>query len=483
MQQPNIIFIIIDALRARNLGCYGYPKPTSPNIDDLAREGVLFEDAFSCVNATDPSLTTIFSGKYPRSHGIVRHSEKFTKETVQRFNESQTRFLPQILKENGYATLAVDWLGRWHKQGYDYYSGISQKLRNKPLYWLMVKSLRFRPLYEALRKFYKPTMLIEKADAVTDKAMRLLRKIHGERFFLLIHYWDTHYPYNPPKQYVDQFINGDYGNSIDASEILSQFNSKHRADLRDRLGKATTTGEALAKYDAAIAFVDYHVGKLVESLKEHDVLNRTLVVLTSDHGESLTEHGIYFEHHGLYEVSIHVPLIMLHSEFPKGKRINGFVQHTDLTPTITDVLDVEAQYAAFDGRSLVPLIRGKTNQLHSAVYVEEADTARKAAIRTSEYKYIHALDEDLTCKRCGRIHGGTEELYDLRKDPAETQNIVQENPEVTELLRKKLYGWIEFLELKKTRKGKLGQIGLDEDLENKEQEKEIMERLRRLGYI
>ena len=123
MRKPNIIFIVIDALRPKNLGCYGYQKNISPNIDEISTEGLLFRDAYSTTNATDPSLTTIFSGRFCRSHGIMKHGALLQSEEVQNYLKTVPT-LPEILKHNGYKTFAIDWLGRWHTKGFDYYSGI-----------------------------------------------------------------------------------------------------------------------------------------------------------------------------------------------------------------------------------------------------------------------------------------------------------------------------------------------------------------------
>ena len=137
---PNILFILSDALRARNLQCYGYARNVSPNIDTLAKSGVLLSQAFSCATVTDPSLTTIFSGRYQRAHGIMKHGIN-RKEDIEKFNEGGTRLLPEILKSRNYTTLAVDWLGRWHKRGYDCYTGLSKKrLGTRALYWIMDQS-------------------------------------------------------------------------------------------------------------------------------------------------------------------------------------------------------------------------------------------------------------------------------------------------------------------------------------------------------
>jgi len=193
----------------------------------------------------------------------------------------------------------------------------------------------------------------------------------------------------------------------------------------------------------------------MEALKEHGIADQTLVIITSDHGESLTEHGIYFDHHGLYEVSIHVPLIMRYPEvLPGGKAVEGFVQHVDLVPTILDLVDIKRPTEDFDGESLLPLVRtGK--ELRSSAYAEEAYAERKMAIRTKRYQYIKALtEESAVCRLCNRIHGGVEELYDLESDPEQNHNLVEDKPETAKELKNLLSQWIAYLEQKKAMRGK-----------------------------
>ena len=219
-QGPNILFILSDALRARNLQCYGYSRPVSPNIDSLAQNGVLLNQAFSCATVTDPSLTTIFSGRYQRAHGIMKHGVN-RREDIEKFNASGTLLLPEILKSRNYTTLAVDWLGRWHKQGYDYYTGLSKKrFGSRALYWMMDQSSkRFRFFYSLLQQLFSVKRFVEDAETITDKAVELLRKFHQKQFFLFVHYWDTHYPYNAPDSFVQRFRDQDYGANIRILEI------------------------------------------------------------------------------------------------------------------------------------------------------------------------------------------------------------------------------------------------------------------------
>ncbi|UCG44782.1 MAG: sulfatase [Candidatus Bathyarchaeota archaeon] len=495
-QDPNILFILSDALRARNLQCYGYSRPVSPNIDALAQSGVLLSQAFSCATVTDPSLTTIFSGRYQRAHGIMKHGVN-RRADIEKFNASGTPLLPEILKSRNYTTLAVDWLGRWHKRGYDCYTGPSKKrLGTRALYWIMDQSSkRFRLFYSLMQQLFSVKRFVEDAQAVTDKAIELLQKFHQRNFFLFIHYWDTHYPYYSPDRYAKKFQAHDYGKNIRIHEINGVTPKPETAQVHhpvryvpyrmDRWTQKDSDGminsnEVLTKYDASIAYVDHQVGRLLEATKDLGVYDNTLIIFTSDHGESLTEHEIYFDHHGLYDVTLHVPLILKHPELPRHKRVDGLVQHTDITPTVLDVLGITHASSASDGTSLLPLIFSEKDQLHDALYFDEVDWERKSAIRTRDHKYIYSPSKaDAFCRRCGRIHGGLEELYNLKEDSEEVINIVQSETALAGSLKRRLDDWIQSIG---SPKGKTCQASQPLPIDDGEKQ-EIAERLKKLGYL
>lgn len=475
--EMNVLFVVIDALRAKNIGCYGYAKNTSPYIDKFANDALLFENAYSCAVFTDPSLTTVFSGMYPCSHGITTHGERVSVEDIQSFKDSGIPLLPQILKENGYTTLAIDWLGRWHKSGYDYYSGI---LNPKKLHFFSsAKLLGLNRLY--IRAIHPK--LIEDAKVVTDRATSLLEKVKNRKFFLFVHYWDTHIPYNPPPEYTKRFASLDYENNQGMKEVFSQFDSDHLAYMKNRvMGKPKTAKEVLVKYDGAISYVDHHLSRLIKTLEDYGIYEKTLIVLTADHGESLTEHGIYFGHHGLYETTIHVPLILKSPNYSNG-RIKGLVQHIDIVPTILDMLEVETDLM-FDGASLTPTVDNERMGTRNAVYVEENDTEHKRAVRTVDYKYIYALSEkDAECIACGRIHGGTKELYDLTVDPEETSNIAKEKPEEVNRQKKLVAAILEECFKGKRQPSRMVKEKEFHELMSPQEKEELKKRLRNLGYI
>jgi arylsulfatase A-like enzyme len=483
---PNIILIVIDALRARNLGCYGGGRNASPHIDNLARNGIRFENCYSCWNTTDQSLTSIFTGRYPRTHGIVHHGDKITPEDLKTFRQLNAKLLAELLRENGFNTYAIDWMGRWFRRGFDFYGYEPERnLWQKLIYILftlpyvhvryMIANISLLKIYSKKRKSTISSMWkglkgvwntfrftfelarVQDAGYVTKLAQRIIEKNGGENFFLFLHFWDTHTPYNCPKKYTDR---------IESSR--------------------SPMDTIAAKYRGAVKYVDDSIGTLIAFLENRDILKDTLIIVTSDHGETLTEHEIFFDHHGLYEVTTHVPLILHQPKlFPRSKKINGMIQHVDLVPTITDYLGIPSENGEFDGESVMPLIDEGAENLRGFAFFEESYVQRKIGWRNKTHKYIYAPDGIGMCQYCQRVHAGVEELYDLEKDPDEVNNIVSENRLKSDQLRGELENFLEKLQAKKRRlmekreaKGPGGENG-----QEFEDQKKIKKKLRSLGYM
>ncbi len=485
-KHPNIILIVIDALRARNLGCYGAQGNPSPNIDKLAQDGIQFENCYSCWNTTDQSLTSIFSGRFPKTHGIIHHGDKITPENLISFKKLDVKLIAEILREDGFKTYAVDWMDRWFKRGFDFYGyeqdrDIWQKFI-RVVFILPYVHLRYMAANISLLRIYAKRRMpsissvwkglkgvwntfrftfelarIQDADYVTSFAQKLISDRKDDKFFLFLHYWDTHTPYNCPKKHMD----------------------------RDKFSHNSIDIFA-SKYHGAVNYVDKSIGKLIECLKTHKLLEDTLIIITSDHGESLTEHGIFFDHHGLYEVTTHVPLILCHPAlFAQPKKIKGLIQHVDLLPTLCDFLGINVKNAKFDGISMRPLINGDKEDIRKFAFFEESYVQRKSGIKNTRHKYILAPDGIGMCNYCQKVHAGVTELYDLEKDPGETNNIVSENRIVADQMRAELEAVIRSLNSKKQQlleKNILITPKL-EDLQDLAGQKKIKKKLRSLGYM
>ena len=449
-KQPNLILIMIDDLRAKNLSCYGYKKTTSPNIDKIAEKGALFLNAFCTLNATDPSMTSMMTGKLPVNHGIINHGIRVTPKEENYLRNSGIHFLPEMLQDAGYKTYALDWLSKWHREGFDYYMGIQEKnsIANKILDNLK-KSLKrlargiekYPFIYNMLRSLYREK-LFENAKEVTDKAIQIIdrNKSRNEKpFFLFIHYWDTHAPYQTYEWLIDKFYSEDEKIELTPDEMLKKIGDINMKNtVKSLFGRRRNIYEILAKYESCIYFIDSNIGRLMKKLEKTKELNNTIIIITSDHGESLLQHEIFFDHHGLYDDAINIPLIIYDLRKDFKIRNNSLVQNIDLAPTIIDLLKLEVK-DEFDGQSLVPLINKTKKEIHPYLFIEEAHTERKRAIRTMKYKYIQVADSKRSiCEYCRRMHGDKEELYDLEKDPEEKENIIKKEPKVANSLKKKI---------------------------------------------
>jgi arylsulfatase A-like enzyme len=241
-----------------------------------------------------------------------------------------------------------------------------------------------------------------------------------------------------------------------------------------------------AKYDGAVKYVDTSIGKLVEFLNNHNILDDTLIIITSDHGESLTEHDMFFDHHGLYELTTHVPLIFHNRHlFPTPKKIKGLIQHVDLAPTIHEYLGIDPVDSESDGSSLRGLIEGNDKHIRKSVFFEESYVQRKIGLRNETHKYIFAPDGKGMCSYCQKVHGGIEELYDLKKDPEEMNNVAWENRKIADQMKAELEEILRKLDTKRKKlleKKELTKTDL-EGLQDLADQKKIKQKLRSLGYM
>jgi arylsulfatase len=476
---PNIILIVIDALRAKELNSERN-KSRLKNLNRIIKRSAVFNNAYCCWNTTDASVTSIFSGLYPVSHGIVNHGDRIKKEYINTLNRVNPEFLTETLKKDGYETIGIDWLGRWFKKGFDFYEESLLKTPSNDSFIVDMKKyavylLRWaaivqcytqrRPklnlkyilseikgVYTAFR-FSKEIAKIQNGELAVNIAIDRIKKRQKDNFFTFIHFWDTHAPYHCPKPYKN----------------YKGFNIKEY--LKD-------------KYYGSIDYVDDQLGRLLDFLEKDNLDKNTIMIITGDHGESLTEHDIFFDHHGLYEETVHVPLIFYYPEmFGKTEHVNGFVQHVDLVPTILEIIGIEYDQKLYDGVNLLPLINGEKERLRQYVYFEESYIQRKQGIRTDKYKYLTACDEtNGYCRYCSKVHSGPEELYDLENDPGEKKNIVKEHSAEAEMLKEQLNSIIDDLNFKRSERIK-NRLNKKQYIPVSEDEEQLKKRMQVLGYL
>ncbi len=413
----NVILIIVDTLRHDHLGCYGYRVIDTPNIDRLAEHGIRFEEAVSHVPITLPSISSILTSLTPYEHG-VHFSEGY------RLPDDVTT-LAEVLSSEGFETAAfvsavlldsvfgID-------QGFDLYES------DFPFRFEL-----HQPLLRPLEPVYSKTQ--RRAKDVTNAAIKWLEGSNRHRFFMLIHYFDPHVPYDPPPPFVPDTNTGEYWEFIT---------------------------KQVEFYDAEIVYTDHQIGLFLEKLRELDLMDNTLIVFTSDHGEGLGDkdedtHSVY-----LYEPTIRVPLILGGAlGHAGGKVFHEPVRLIDIYPTILELFRIEPP-AEITGKSMVSLIENGTEDVERPVYLEtyanrlERGWSILKGIRVDNWKYIRSP---------------IPELYDLDDDGDEVHNRSDEEAD----LAGKLDELLARLEKTASRGVRIDPGIMDESL---------LERVRSLGY-
>ena len=407
-QKKNIIFFGIDSLRSDHLGCYGYSRNTSPHIDKIASEGVCFKNYFSPSIPTTPGYASMLTGFDVINTQVValRHRGQLREEI---------KTLPEILKENGYYTSCVGFTGNPSSRGFDEYLD-----------------------YKAWGSWDEGRL--HKAENLNDVTIPRLKQLMNKEqpFFLFLRHMDPHAPYLPPAPYERMFYHGDEcANDNKSMEPVFSF-KPHRDFHKSWMPPGITDKDyVIAQYDGEIAYMDACLQNLIQVLISNGMYDDTLIILNSDHGETLYEHDCYFDHHGLYECNLKVPLIMrFPAKLPKGKEIKSFASHADIVPTILDILDIETN-TQYDGKSLMIHLNSHDDELEQEFYITECTWMRKHGWRTPEWKLIIALEPDFHFKP-------EVELYNLVADPNELNNLVELRPDMVKKLKNKMEDWLAF---------------------------------------
>jgi arylsulfatase A-like enzyme len=415
MNQPNILLVVIDTLRNDHLGCYKYFRNTTPNMDQIAKDGIVFEDFYNAGAPTGPAFTSIYTGLYPIHHKYYR----FTYPNVRELDDL-TFTMPEIFKTLGYTTVALDNLSNFppHSKhwtrGYNHYINPNKNFNDNIL-----------------------------AEDLNKKAIPWIKNHSDEKFFFFIHYWDPHITYDQPTEYRKIFHHkkGDYSDL----EVKNAPAGYQYVPGWGKIGemveeKTNFRGMNLSidLYDGEIYYLDHAIGRIISALKDVNVFDDTLVIITSDHGENLMQHYNFWGHNSLHDTVIHIPLIMRYpKKFPKNVKVKGFGQHIDLLPTILDIVGAPTGILEIDGKSLLPLLKG--DKIRDTIFMEHSSGQR--AIRTKEWKFI--TDEWLTADEWVRRIHRPPELFNVKEDPMESINLANTNIEMMTKLREELIKWIK----------------------------------------
>ncbi|MBS3085509.1 sulfatase [Candidatus Pacearchaeota archaeon] len=429
----NIVIIIIDALRPKNLSLFGYNKETDKNLKEIAKESTLFRNFFSVSNSTFPTITSLFTGKYPKTHGIMHQAPYATPEEYEKLLaiEQPKFWLPTYLKNKGYYTIGIDWIGLWFKEGFEYYGEKKEAFYKKFTKNAAVKKILLNLpswAYKFGKSFVKNKneKLFPSAKQMADLAIDKVKEAEklNKPFFLFMHFEDTHFPYpNVPKP--------ELSGENDINEVLEKINTdSQREYFKKRVAdiELASIKDMKNKYDLAITGIDEQIGRIRNFLIENEQWEDTMFIILSDHGDCLDEHGVYFSHASLFDESVHVPLIMKIPNF-KSREINEFAQTPDIAPTI---LEGFGDKGDFEGKSVISLIK-KGNPLRDKVLLYDGLAPDVKAVRTKKRKLIIANGNK--CNLCKSEHHAKIEEYDLEKDPNETNNIYSGKSELMEFIK------------------------------------------------
>ena len=395
--RPNLLLITVDSLRRDHAGPYGWrhpqggDEPVTPVFDRLAREGALFEDAVSTTSWTLPAHMALMTGLADELHGVT--------DNFRRLNPEH-RTLAELLAGHGYATGGFFSGPNLHPafgfaQGFEVYRNCSGIEAPADLFESQELGV-FRPVHQASHATVTSPALLQEAGAWIAEVAR-----GGERpFFAFVHCWDPHYDYRAPEPYGSLFTRP-YAGELTGTHATD---SKRAWGARDR-------EHLLGLYDGEARWTDEHLGALLERLEELGVLDDTLVILTSDHGEEFYERGRWGHQRTLYDEVVRIPLALRWpGRVPAGLRPRGQARIQDLLPTVAELFDLPLA-GALEGRSLVPLLEdpdhpGYPQPLHLRVPYREIHLS---GLRTGAAKVLWDHEQESGW------------LVDLTSDPLELQ--------------------------------------------------------------
>lgn len=462
--KPNILFIVMDTVRADHLSCYGYKRPTSPNTDRIAREGVLFRNVVSPSSWTLPSHASMFTGLFPSEHGA---------DHLSAYLPPQIPTEALLLKEHGYKTLGCSnnpYVGKltgltsgfeefeegWRRQKGRFFSDVIYKM-------IKLHSDRQDPAYSTKD---------EGAARTTTFVSDWIRQNRANPFFIFINYLEPHAPYKPPVPYKTAFLDPGIGNS----EVTEATN--YTGDAKNWIFQSPVPPAVLATsasiYDGEIVYVDSKIGALYKVLSDLNLLDNTLIIITSDHGENLGEHDLYGHSYGVFNTLLEVPLVMRFPKyFPAGSIVTQNVQTTDLFHTILQAAGIPQKSAPNSlSRSLIERFK---SQIYQDVCIAKRDrptnllrwarwTGRDASHIEMDWRTLIADGFKYI-----RTSKGGEELYNLNSDPLESINLASTERERSANLRRRLDSHVK--------------TGAPMAPGRRKIDRESEERLKSLGYV
>jgi arylsulfatase A-like enzyme len=421
-ENPNIILISLDTLRAQSMSCYGHTKKTTPFLDQLAQEGVLFENMCAASTSTPPSHMSMMTGLYLGVHGVLN------KQVL----DPSIKTLPEILSETGYSTCAVTENG------------------------FLVRDMGFGRGFDDYFEI-KDVVLFDKllvaggfAKDVFERGKAWIEEKQNQKFFLFLHTYEVHSPYFPPAPYDTMFLD---------NPAIYEESLRHTRQYKGRINYKQLPPEFVrAQYEGETRYVDEILRDFITFLKERGLQGKTLVIITSDHGEELFEHHNRVGHgYFTYNVESHIPFIMwMPGKIPSGIRIKNQVSNVDILPTLVDFLNL-GYNESVQGESLYPLVVHPAQKDNRYVFCEATN---QSCVKSLEYKYMDskelflydsdpeeqdnkaALNQDLCISATQALTSFREECQSLRVEKGLHKSDRTINLSETDINKLKVLGYI-----------------------------------------
>jgi arylsulfatase A-like enzyme len=477
---PNVLLVVVDALRQDALGCYGNLRVKTPSIDRLAAEGVLFENAFTQAPFTWSSFGSILTGKYPRRHGLLKMKDDVRMPP----NLTLPLVLKRATKSDGTRLQDRDWLAATFHTGtlteasgllggfdlrYEATAGHDLVVLDSP--WSVFQA---NLLVSILRN--KLTQHLDFGGTAAE-ARKWIADRGDRRFFAMVHLYSTHTPYDPPEEFRRMYCDPKYSGPV------KSFWADHRKLIESGKYKPTLSDVAQIKnlYFGGVSQADAQIGGLVDALARRGILDDTLIVVMADHGESLGEkigEETLWEHDHMVQTNLRIPLVMRWPKhLPAGKRVAALVDEIDVLPTVCALLGIappreEGEHGRIDGTSLLPLVHGEKTALRDVSF---AENGLHVSVQDRHWKLVVPHSALLGADGGTRaLENGSEvpRLYDLHRDPEERFNQFKKEPVEAERLFAAIRYWNENLPIPPD-----SLLESPRDIENQKR------LLRKLGYV
>ncbi len=426
----NILFIDIDTLRPDHMGCYGYGRNTTPCIDEIAREGVVFRDYYCADAPCLPSRASLVSGTFGLRHGAVGHGgtcadKRYLGETRDFRDEADENNLWHVFRKAGMYTASISTFAERHSSQW-FNSG-------------------FHETHNV------GCCGVESGERVLPVALDWLeRNKNRDDWFLHLHLWDPHTPYRAPAAFGNPFADDPAADWISEDVLqehlrhvgphslheLNMYNGENNPLYPRQPGSAQDLAgvkRIFDGYDCGIRYADTLLGQVFDKLREYGIYEDTAILITSDHGENMGELGIYAEHATADHATCHIPMIVKWPGIQGGRMLGGLHYNLDLAPTVAELLDVDG-YANWDGESFAAAFTEQTSCGREYLVLSQMAHVCQRTVRFDDWLYMRSYHDGLHLF-------DKEMLFNLKDDPYEQTNLCKEQPELCQKAAKYLLDW------------------------------------------